>query len=250
MVYSKEERNKHWEEIIKKYFDFKKGYVKITTDDIKKIIKDKEIRLLLYFDSEETMPQALKDNGIMLFPNSVTSWWLIKCNGVLDLPQINTQIIKFNSGVKFDLKSSNAGMGEQQYLLNMINSGILRNFLKLGDKEFYFSVMGKQRSTEFDLAIAGHTIKIENPGIEIDAGIEGENFAIVIEAKAKIIKAVNRRQLYFPYMHVKKMTNKPTIPLFFCWDIKTKTYNLWKFEIVNDNIEDIRLLESKRYSLE
>ena len=249
MVYPKEERNKHWEEIIKKYFDFKKGYVKITTEDIKKIIKDKEIRLLLYFDSEETMPQALKENGIMLFPNSVTSWWLIKCNGILDLPQINTQIVKFNSEVKFDLKSSNAGMGEQQYLLNMINTGILRNFLKLGDKEFYFSMMGKQRSTEFDLAIAGHTIKIENPGIEIDAGIEGENFAIVIEAKAKIIKAVNRRQLYFPYMHVKKMTNKPTTPLFFCWDSKTKTYNLWRFEIVNDNIENIKLIESKRYSL-
>ena len=250
MVYHKEERNKHWGEIIKEYFDFKKGYVKITTEDIKKIIKDKEIRLLLYFDSEETMPPALKENEIMLFPNSVTSWWLIKCDGVLDLPPINTQIIKFSSGVKFGLKSSNAGMGEQQYLLNMINAGILRNFLKLGDKEFYFSMMGKQRSSEFDLAIANHTIKIEKPGIEIDAGIEGENFAIVIEAKAKLIKSVSRRQLYFPYIHVKKITGKPTIPIFFCWDSKTKTYNLWRFEIVGDNIEDIRLIESKRYSLE
>ena len=60
MVYPKEERNKHWQEIIKEYFNFKKGYAKITTEDIKKIIADKEIRLLLYFDSEETMPQALK----------------------------------------------------------------------------------------------------------------------------------------------------------------------------------------------
>jgi len=249
MAYSKEEKNKHWGEIIRDYFDFKKGYAKITTEDIKKIIADKEIRLLLYFDSEETMPQALKDNSIMLFPNSVTSWWLIKCDGFLGLPPINTQIIKFSSEIKFNLKSSNAGMGEQQYLLNMINAGILRNFLKLGDKEFYFSMMGKQRSTEFDLTIAGHTIKIEKPGIEIDAGIEGENFAVVIEAKAKIIKRVSRRQLYFPYIHVKKITNKPTIPIFFCWDSKTKTYNLWRFEIVNDNIENIKLVESKRYSL-
>lgn len=250
MVYPKEERNKHWEEIIKEYFDFKKGYVKITTEDIKKIIKDKEIRLLLYFDSEETMPQALKEKSIMLFPNSVTSWWLIKCDGFLDLPPINTQIIKFSSDVKFNLKSSNAGMGEQQYLLNMINSGILRNFLRLEDKKFYFSMMGKQRTTEFDLAIAGHTIKIENPGIEIDAGIEGENFAIVIEAKAKIIKKISKRQLYFPYMHVKKITSKPTMPIFFCWDSKTKTYNLWRFEIVKDSIENIKSVESKRYSLE
>ena len=249
MAYSKEEKNKHWGEIIRDYFDFKKGYAKITTEDIKKIIADKEIRLLLYFDSEETMPQALKDNSIMLFPNSVTSWWLIKCDGFLDLPPINTQIIRFDSGVKFNLKSSNAGMGEQQYLLNMINTGILRNFLKLGDKELYFSMMGKQRSTEFDLTIAGHTIKIEKPGIEIDAGFEGGNFSVVVEAKAKIIKRISRRQLYFPYMHVKKVTSKPTIPIFFCWDSKTKTYNLWRFEIVNDNIENIRLVESKRYSL-
>ena len=110
-------------------------------------------------------------------------------------------------------------------------------------------MMGKQRSTEFNLTVAGHTIKIENPGIEIDAGIEGEDFAIVIEAKAKIIRRISKRQLYFPYMRVKKITGKPTIPLFFCWDGKTKTYNLWRFEIVNDNIEDIRLIESKRYSL-
>lgn len=249
MVYSKEERNKHWQEIVKEFFDFKKGYVKITTDDIKKVIADKEIRLLLYFDSEETMPQALKDNDIMLFPNSITSWWLIKCDGFLDLPPINTQIIKYDSGIKFKLKSSNAGMGEQQYLLNMVNSGILRDFLKLGNKEFYFSMMGKQRATEFDLTVAGHTIKIEKPGIEIDAGFEGQNFSIVVEAKAKIIKKISRRQLYFPYIHIKKVTSKPTIPLFFCWDSKSKTYNLWRFEIVNDNIENIRLVESKRYSL-
>src|SRR3989338_6058891 len=215
MVYPKEERNKHWREIIKEYFNFKKGYAKITTEDIKKIIADKEIRLLLYFDSEETMPQALKENSIMLFPNSITSWWLIKCDGFLDLRPINTQIIKFN----------------------------------LGDEELYFSMMGKQRSTEFDLTIAGHTIKIEKPGIEIDAGFEGGNFSVVVEAKAKIIKRISRRQLYFPYMHVKKITSKPTIPIFFCWDSKTKTYNLWRFEIVNDNIENIRLVESKRYSL-
>ena len=249
MVYSKEEKNKHWEEIIKEYFDFKRGYAKITTADIKKIIEDKEIRLLLYFDSEESMPKALKEKSIMLFPNSTKSWWLIKCDGFLDLPPINTDIIKFSSKIKFDLKSSNAGMGEQQYLLNTINTGILKDFLKLEDKKFYFSMMGKQRSTEFNLTVAGHTIKIEKPGIEIDAGIEGEDFAIVIEAKAKIIRRISRRQLYFPYIRVKKITGKPTIPLFFCWDGKTKTYNLWRFEIVNDNIEDIRLIESKRYSL-
>ena len=249
MVYSKEEKNKHWEEIIKEYFDFKRGYAKITTADIKKIIEDKEIRLLLYFDSEESMPKALKEKSIMLFPNSTKSWWLIKCDGFLDLPPINTDIIKFSLKIKFDLKSSNAGMGEQQYLLNTINTGILKDFLKLEDKKFYFSMMGKQRSTEFNLTVAGHTIKIEKPGIEIDAGIEGEDFAIVIEAKAKIIRRISRRQLYFPYIRVKKITGKPTIPLFFCWDGKTKTYNLWRFEIVNDNIEDIRLIESKRYSL-
>ena len=249
MVYSKEEKNEHWEEIIKEYFDFKKGYVKITTEDIKKIIKDKEIRLLLYFDSEETMSQALKDKGIMLFPNSTKSWWLVKCEGFMDLEPINKDIIKFKSQSKFKLLSSNAGMGEQQYLLNMVNSGILKDFLKI-DEELYFSIMGKQRSKEFKLEIGGHDILIEKPGIEIDAGFEGEGFSVVIEAKAKIIQRFSRRQLYFPYMHVKRITGKETIPLFFCWDGKTKTYNLWKFKINDDNIEKIDLMDSKRYSLD
>ena len=139
-------------------------------------------------------------------------------------------------------------MGEQQYLLNMINLGILKDFLKI-DKQFYFSIMGKQRSKEFRLEVGGHTIKIEKPGIEIDAGFEGEDFAVVVEAKAKIIQRFSRRQLYFPYMHVKKITGKETIPIFFCWDGKTKTYNLWKFRIKEDNIEKIDLIKSERYSL-
>src|SRR3989344_6038266 len=202
MAYPKEERNKHWGEIIKEYFDFKKGYVKITTEDIKKIIKDKEIRLLLYFDSEETMSQALKDKGIMLFPNSTKSWWLVKCEGFMDLEPINKDIIKFKS------------------------------------------------QSKFKLLIGGHDILIEKPGIEIDAGFEGEGFSVVIEAKAKIIQRFSRRQLYFPYMHVKRITGKETIPLFFCWDGKTKTYNLWKFKINDDNIEKIDLMDSKRYSLD
>ena len=248
MAYSKEERNKHWEQIINKFFDFKKGISLITTEHIKSVIKDKEIRLLLYFDSEETMPDPLRNNRIMLFPNTTKSWWLVKCEGSMDLEPITKEIIKFKSQSKFKLLSSNAGMGEQQYLLNMINSGILKDFLKL-DKPFYFTIMGKQRSKEFKLEIGGHKITVEKPGIEIDAGFEGEDFSVVVEAKAKIIKRFSRRQLYFPYIHVKKITSKETIPIFFCWDDKTKTYNLWKFGIKNDSIENIKLVDSQRYFL-
>ena len=248
MVYPKEERNKHWEQILNKFFDFKKGLSRISTEDLKSVIKDKEIRLLNYFDSEETMPDPLKKHKVMLFPNTTKSWWLVKCEGFMDLPPINKEIIRFKSLSKFKLLSSNAGMGEQQYLLNLINSGILKDFLRM-DKQFYFSIMGKQRSKEFQLEIGGHSIKIEKPGIEIDAGFEGEDFSIIIEAKAKIIRRFSKRQLYFPYVHVKKITGKDTIPIFFCWDDKTKTYNLWKFNIKEDNIEKINFVDSQRYHL-
>ena len=50
-------------------------------------------------------------------------------------------------------------------------------------------------------------------------------------------------------MHVKKITNKETIPIFFCWDGRTDTYNLWKFKITDDSIEKINLTDSKKYSL-
>ena len=46
MTYPKEERNKHWEQILDKFFDFKKGLSLVTTENLKSIIKDKEIRLL------------------------------------------------------------------------------------------------------------------------------------------------------------------------------------------------------------
>ncbi|MBU1989091.1 MAG: hypothetical protein KKD94_06460 [Nanoarchaeota archaeon] len=249
MVYSKDLKNKHWEEIIEKHFDAEKGYVKVTTEDIKKIIGDKEIRLLNFFDSRENAPEALKEKEIMMFPNSTKSWWLVKCDGFVDLPPIDSEIIRIKSKTEFDLKSSTAGMGEQQYLLNMINLGILKDFLKI-DAPFYFTMMGKQRSKGFELNAGGYTIAIEQPSIEIDAGFEGEDFAVIIEAKAKLVKSFSRRQLFFPYMHVKDVTGKQTIPLYFCWDVKTKTYNLWRFEISEDHIEKIKLVDSKRYSLD
>ena len=194
------------------------------------------------------MPDPLKKNRIMLFPNTTKSWWLVRCEGFMNLDPIKKEIIKFKSQSKFKLLSSNAGMGEQQYLLNMVNSGILKDFLKT-DRQFYFSIMGKQRSKEFKLHIGGHEIKIEKPGIEIDAGFEGESFSVAVEAKAKMIQRFSRRQLYFPYMHVKKITGKETIPIFFCWDGRTDTYNLWKFKIADDSIEKIEVVDSKRYSL-
>jgi len=248
MVYPKELKDKHWKELIEKNFDFGKGYSKITTEQIKNIIGDKEIRLFNFFDSAENAPPILLEKGIMLFPNSTTSWWLVKCQGFVNLPPISSEIIEFSSKAKFKLESSTAGMGEQQYLLNMINSEILANFLNT-DKIFYFSIMGKQRSKGFTLDIAGKTIEIEKPGIEIDAGFEGEDFAVIIEAKAKLVKSFSIRQVFFPYMHVKNITGKKTIPIYFCWDAKTKTYNLWKLGIVKDNIEQIKVIGSKRYSL-
>ena len=66
MAYPKEERNKHWDQILNKFFDFKKGISLVTTDDLKSVIKDKEIRLLNYFDSEDTMPDPLKNNKVWI----------------------------------------------------------------------------------------------------------------------------------------------------------------------------------------
>lgn len=248
MAYSRAEKERDWQKIIDKFFDNKRGFSLLTTEDIKSVIKDKEIRLLNYFDSEQSMPAPLRNNKIMLFPRTTDSWWLVKCDGFMELPAIGAQTVDFKSELPFKLLSASAGMGEQQYLLNMINSGILQDFLKLKDT-FYFSIMGKQRSKPFSFSINGNKIDVVNPTIEIDAGLEGKGFVVVIEAKAKIIEKFNLRQLYFPYMHCKIMTKKEVVPVFFCWDPKTGTYNLWKFKFEDDNINKLKFVESTRYKL-
>ena len=84
---------------------------------------------------------------------------------------------------------------------------------------------------------------------EVDAGYEGEDTVVLIEAKNTKVKDIIIRQLYYPYRTVGGITRrKDTTVLLF--EFNEGMYHLWQFEFDNpDEYTSIRLMKSARYNI-
>lgn len=252
MTYSNKEKEEHWHKLIERFWDEKKKAVIITSADIKSIIGQKEIRLFMYFDSQENMPDALLEKGLTVVPHTSKSWFLIKCEGFHRLEPIASDPKVFKAEFPFKLYSTEAKTGEQQYLLNAHNTGLINEFLGIKDK-LYFTIMGKQRTERPFSFTSGNSVQvdIESAPIEIDAGFEGKNYIVIAEAKARPVKSFNIRQLYFPYRAWAWVPKKEILLVFMCYDPERELYNFWQYTWNKPtDITTIKLVKSVSYRLQ
>ena len=81
---------------------------------------------------------------------------------------------------------------------------------------------------------------------EVDAGYEGEDTVVLIEAKNTKVKDIIIRQLYYPYRQWWHHTKKDTTVLLF--EYNEGMYHLWQFEFKDPSeYTSILLLKSRRY---
>ncbi len=83
---------------------------------------------------------------------------------------------------------------------------------------------------------------------EVDAGYEGRNQLVLIEAKN--IKTTNTiiRQLFYPFRQWSSYTNKKIITLFF--ERQNSDYLIWQFEFTNKNdYNSIKLVKSRKFEI-
>src|SRR3989344_586162 len=87
-----------WEKIFKDYkileHDFSKTPFYISANDIKKSVQkfkntaEKEVRILCKMDTRESVPNIMKEKGLILLPVKNGFYAIIKGEGYVDIPDI------------------------------------------------------------------------------------------------------------------------------------------------------------------
>lgn len=250
--------NKSWEKIFKDYnileHDFSKGPFELTALQIKiacqefRSTVEKEVRILCKQDTRESRPQVFKDNDLFLLPKKNGSYYIVKGEGYVDIPKITTEIEDYMSKLDFKLESSMVGDSEMQHLDLAYASSLVRTFMD--DPSLLLTIRGRKYTPNFTFYVGEQRLSVESVQTEVDAGYEGRDKIVLIEAKNSDVTNTIIRQLYYPYKQWKQQTSKDVYLLFFDRDKNSDVYNIWQFEFEDENdYNSIKLVKSGRYRI-
>lgn len=245
-----------WEKIFKDNkileHDFSKSPFYLSAKEIKKSVQnfkntaEKEVRILCKMDTRKSLPEIMKKNGLILLPVKNGYYVIVKGEGYLDIPEIEGEADIYNTKLDFDLDTSKIGDSEMQHLDFAYASSLIRTFME--DPSLVLTIRGRKYTPQFSYKIGKHLIEIQGVQTEVDAGYEGKDKVVLIEAKNSSTKDTIIRQLYYPYRQWSEHTNKKVFLLFF--EKRIDEYLIWqyKFEDKND-YNSIKLIKSKKYKI-
>ena len=235
--------------------DFSQGPFVITADDIKGIcqargLKRTEPRILCKQDTRESRPKIFKDNGLFILPKKNKVYYVLKGEGYVDIPDITSDVEEYNSDFGFELRSSKVGDSEMQYLDFAYANSLIRSFMN--DPTLVLTIRGRKYTPSFEFRVGNQRLEVESVQTEVDAGYEGRDNILLIEAKNTNAKNEVIRQLFYPYLQWKKATGKQVHLLFFerRMDAADVYYYVWQYEFTDDDdYNSIHLVKSKRFKI-
>ena len=250
--------SKSWAKIFRDHnidkHDFSKKPFILTAEDIKRSCQrfkktaEKEVRILCKQDTRESRPKVFRDNNLFLLPIKNGIYNIIKGEGYIDMPEIKKEIAIYNSKLNFHLDSSEIGNSEMQHLDFAYASSLIRTFMD--DVSLVLTIRGRKYTPEFNFLVRKQNISVQSVQTEVDAGYEGKEQIVLIEAKSPGIKNTIIRQLYYPFRQWQNCTNKKVITLFFEKDQKENSYSIWQFQFKNvKDYNSIKLVKSGKYRI-
>lgn len=248
--------DKAWDKIFEIYnvlgHDFEQSPYPITNSQIKIAVQDftetvdKEVRILCKHDSRESRPKVFRDNGLFLLPVRNGSYVIVKGEGYIDIPDITTDKIQYSSKLDFDLDTVRIGNSEMQHLDFAYASSIIRTFMR--DDSLVLTIRGRKYTPRFEFNVGRHKLIVESVQTEVDAGYEGKNKVVLIEAKNSHTSNVIIRQLYYPFRQWQEHTKKKVFTLFF--EKRGDHYSIWQYEFTNvHDYNSIKLVQSGKYEV-
>jgi hypothetical protein len=244
-----------WKNIFEEYkinrHDFNKSpfaitakQIKISTQDFKKT-SEKEVRILCKQDNREARPEVFKDNNLFLLPVTNGEYVIVKGEGYVDIPEIKNEKI-YDSKLKFKLDTASVGDSEMQHLDFAYAASLIRTFVE--DESLVLTIRGRKYTPTFSFKVGQHTIVTKSVQTEVDAGYEGRERVVLVEAKSSKAKDVIIRQLYYPYRQWQEHTKKSVTTLFF--EKSRDNYLIWQFRFNDANdYNSIELVKSCRYKI-
>lgn len=233
--------------------DFSAPFV-ITAAQIKKSChsfkktNEKEVRILCKQDSRESRPKVFADNGLFLLPVRNGTYNIIKGEGYIDIPAITSEVVVYKSKLDFELKSSGVGDSEMQHLDFAYASSLIRTFM--ADDSLVLTIRGRKYTPEFEFLVGTQRIKVASVQTEVDAGYEGKNKIVLVEAKNSNVSNTIIRQLYYPFRQWEIQSGKEVVTLFFDRNHAENTYSIWEFIFENpEDYNSIKLAKSGKFKI-
>lgn len=238
------------------HHDFNKTPFILTADQIKEACNSlgakaiKEPRILCKQDTRNSRPAIFKENDLFILPKKNGEYYIIKGEGYLDIADIKSEIKTYHKKLDFELESSNVGDSEMQFLDFAYANSLIRTFMH--DPSLVLTIRGRKFTPSFTFHINKFELTTEKVQTEVDAGYEGKDSIVLIEAKNKANKDTIIRQLYYPYRQWKINTTKEVHTLFFEKRIinEEKIYYIWQYRFKNeDDYNSIELVKSDRFRI-
>lgn len=250
-----------WEAIFEHYriyqHPFKESPFLLTASQIKAATQhlggrtaDREPRLLCKHDTRESRPIVFKENGLFILPIKNGEYIILQGEGYVDIPPIPTTIALYRPQLAFRLDTIKVGDSEMQHLDYAFASSLIKTFA--GDNSLVLTIRGRKYTPRFSFYAAGHFITAEGVQTEVDAGYEGRDQLLLVEAKNRSASNTIIRQLYYPYRQWSSYTHKPVQTLFFEKSIEGKDtlYKFWRFVFPQqNNYNSIELTDARQYKI-
>jgi hypothetical protein len=236
--------------------DFNLGPFFLSAKDIKHICSrfsetaEKEPRIICYQAQRKDRPQIFVDRQLFLLPIKNGHYVIVKttdsCDGYVDIPPITSPPIEFRSHLTFELRSSKIGDSEMQHVDKAYALKIIQDFC--GVDPIFLTIRGRKYCPKFSFSVGSQALIANGVQTEVDAGYEGEDTVVLIEAKNTKVNDIIIRQLYYPYRQWWHNTKKDTTVILF--EYNKGMYHLWQFEFDDPNeYTSIRLMKSSRYKV-
>lgn len=240
--------NNCWDKIFDDYqvatHDFDQSPFPLSANQIKEACQE-EPRILCKQDSRESRPDVFKEHNLFLLPVKNGHYLIIRGEGYVDVPAVKEKEEIYLSKLKFSLDTIKVGDSEMQHLDYAYASSLIRTLMK--DNTLILTIRGRKFTPEFEFFVGRQTIKVSSVQTEVDAGYEGKDRVVLIEAKNTQADNTIIRQLFYPFRQWKKYTSKKVITLFFEKN-NTNLYSIWQFKFNDENnYNSIELVKSKKF---
>lgn len=250
--------SKSWKKIFNDYrilkHNFDKSPFSLSAAQIKqacqsfKETSEKEVRILCKQDSREERPNVFQEYGLFLLPVKNGHYNIIKGEGYVDIPEIKKEITIYPSKLDFLLDTVKIGDSEMQHLDFAYAASLIRTFIE--DPSLVLTIRGRKYTPGFEFKVGEQIIKVSGVQTEVDAGYEGKNQVVLVEAKNFNATNVIIRQLYYPFRQWQEQTKKKVITLFFDKVRGEDIYSIWQFEFKDPkNYNSIKLVKSGKYKI-
>ena len=250
--------SKSWEKIFDDYriadHDFVSSPFPISATQIKKSCQkfkktsEKEVRILCKQDNRENRPDVFIKNDLFLLPVKNGFYNIIKGEGYIDIPKIKNEISVYSSKLDFMLDTTKVGDSEMQHLDYAYATSLIRTFTN--DPSLILTIRGRKYTPKFEFFVGKQLINVSSVQTEVDAGYEGKNQVVLIEAKNFSAENVIIRQLYYPFRQWQEHTKKKVVTLFFDKDYGEDVYSIWQFEFKDPkNYNSIKLVKSGKFRI-